>query len=134
MTYALGGRDDAMSVRTLLELSGDESGEVRDWATFGLGSLCTLDTPEVRAALVARLADAQPEVRGEAMVGLACRGDLRVLDVILGELGRPAPGWFVFEAAEQLLGAHPDNEELRRALATAGAGRRGGSPPRQGDP
>jgi HEAT repeat protein len=50
----------------LIELSRDADEQVRDWSTFGLGELleahtpALLETPELRAALAARLDDAPP--------------------------------------------------------------------------
>jgi len=43
--------------RALIRLSGDAESEVRDWATFGLGTLSGDDGPDVRAALLARAHD-----------------------------------------------------------------------------
>ena len=69
----------------------DESDEVRDWATFGLGSLCVdlksgqyQDSPEIRDALYARLND--PAARDEAIWGLAQRKDLVGLKILLARL------------------------------------------------
>jgi HEAT repeat protein len=120
VAYALGGRDDAVSVRVLIKLSKDRAVDVRDWATFGVGSLCSLDTPELREALVERLSDVAADVRAEAMVGLASRGDLRAAVQILEELGSQRPGHVVLEAAEKLLLSQPKHEELRRALSKRG--------------
>ena len=63
--------------------------DCRNWATFALGALSELDSPAIREALAARLADADDEVRGEAIGGLAKRQDERAVDAILGELGKP---------------------------------------------
>jgi len=71
---------DQRSIAGLIRLSADSSVEVRDWATFGLGSLTDVDTPEVRDAFVARLVDDDAIVRGEAFVGLAKRQDARVIE------------------------------------------------------
>jgi hypothetical protein len=66
------GLDDDRAVAALIELSTDEDDDVRDWATFGIGSQIDRDTPEIRAALMARLDD--PAARDEAIDGLVERG------------------------------------------------------------
>lgn len=66
------GHDDDRAVAALIELSTDEDDDVRDWATFGLGSQIERRTPEVIAALMARLDD--PAARDEAIHGLVERG------------------------------------------------------------
>jgi HEAT repeat protein len=60
---------------------------VRDWATFGLGSQIDLDTPRIREALCARLNDPDPITRAEAFVGLARRKDEGVLSPLIAALG-----------------------------------------------
>jgi HEAT repeat protein len=57
------------AVAALIELSGDVDTEVRDWAVFGLGELLEIDTPALRAALTARLADL-PAIAVRARDGL----------------------------------------------------------------
>jgi len=76
---ALGGIEDDVAVKVLIELSSDRSDEVRDWATFGLGSMTERDTPAIRRALLARLDDTSLNVVAEAELGLARRHDLRVI-------------------------------------------------------
>src|SRR5690242_11208705 len=63
----LGGRTDPLSISLLLALMTDAADIVRDWATFGIGSLGDVDTPEVRDALAGRLDDRDEEVRAEAI-------------------------------------------------------------------
>jgi HEAT repeat protein len=86
------------------EILTDEDRDVRDWATFALASQTELDTPDLREGLRARLADSDPEIRGEALVGLSKRQDGYLKSAILDELNGEFHGDWVFEAA----GAMPD--------------------------
>lgn len=86
VAIALQGQSDALAVQTLIRLSEDADGDVRDWATFALGSQLDEDTPAIREALLRRLDDTDPTARGEAMVGLARRKDERVIAALLNEL------------------------------------------------
>jgi HEAT repeat protein len=83
---SLGGWDTPEAIGGLTELSMDEDEAVRDWATCGLGTMTDLDSPDLRAALAARLDDPDPVTRAEAMVGLARRKDERVLEALLAIL------------------------------------------------
>ena len=87
---ALAGRADDRAVGALIELTRDGAPEVRDWATFALGTLAPQDTPELRDALEARLADTDPETRLEAVHGLALRGDRRAVEPALELLAAAA--------------------------------------------
>lgn len=89
-----------MAVAWLIGLSADPDDDVRDWATFALGSQIDLDTPKLRDALAARLDDPDDDVRAEAMVGLARRKDRRVVPALLRELENDCIGSLVLEAAE----------------------------------
>jgi len=79
---ALGWLNDDVAIRTLIALSADTDSDVRDWATFGLGTLGDNDTPEVRDALVANLNDDDSSAANEALLGLVKRADHRVLDQV----------------------------------------------------
>jgi HEAT repeat protein len=70
----------------LMELMADRDEDVRDWATFGLGSLCSEDSPEIREALRARLTDSFEPARSEAVWGLALRKDPTGLRTLLDRL------------------------------------------------
>jgi HEAT repeat protein len=96
------GQDDDRAVDALVALSSDVAAPVRDWATFGLGSLIDRDTAQVRDALMARLGDADPDTRGEALVGLAARGDHRAIEPLLAELDE-YEGTLLNEALELLI-------------------------------
>src|SRR5262249_3447152 len=128
LAYCLGRRDEPIARETLIVLSRDRDPEVRDWATFGLGSLSDVDSDDIRAALIARLEDSNPDVRGEALMGLALRRDSRTVHAILRELRRPDCTDFAIEAAaelqseqlvqhlQKLLQASPQSQRVRAAL------------------
>ncbi|MET8505721.1 ankyrin repeat domain-containing protein [Streptomyces sp. NPDC004787] len=71
----------AEAVRRITALSRDPDPRVRDWATLALAELPD-DTPAVREALAARLADPDPETAAEAARGLALRQDPRAVDAL----------------------------------------------------
>ena len=99
------------AIDTLIELSNDEDDEVRNWATFGLGSISSLDTPEIREAFIQRLDDPNTEVISEALVGLARRKDTRVTPHIEASLRAEWVGELVIEAA-----GHVASSDLITAL------------------
>jgi HEAT repeat protein len=72
--------------QALILLSRDEEPEVRDWATFGLGTLSAADGPDVRAALLARAEDRNRQTRAEALFGLAVRNDPRAVPHLIRAL------------------------------------------------
>ena len=88
VVFGLLGQDDDLAVTTLVELSRDAVADVRDWATFGLGTQIDRDDEQVRDALLARLDDPDENARGEALRGLAARGDERAIPRLLVELER----------------------------------------------
>jgi HEAT repeat protein len=61
------------AIEALLELSRDSDVDVRNWATFALGSQIDVDTPQIREALRNRLSDSDEDTRSEALCGLARR-------------------------------------------------------------
>jgi hypothetical protein len=96
----------AAEVQTLISLTTDRDPEVRNWATFGLGTLlAAADTPGIRAALRDRLSDSDAETREEAVCGLARRRDRTVTGLLGGLLAADEGAHvLVFEAAA-ILGA-----------------------------
>lgn len=102
VTFGMLTLEDDLAVKTLIELSQDEDDEVRDWATFGLGTQLELDTPEIREALLALVADENDDVRGEAFAGLAIRHDKRVIEPLLKELTSGSVGRLAVEAARDI--------------------------------
>ncbi len=70
-------------VTALIGLSTDAVGDIRDWASYALGTqLADVNTPELRDALAARLDDPDPNPRCEALLGLARRRDPRALPAV----------------------------------------------------
>jgi HEAT repeat protein len=128
LAYAFGGRTDGVSIDTEIRLSEDQDVDARNWATFVIGALLELDSPAIRDALAARLTDADDEVRGEAIGGLAKGRDERAVEAILRELEQPDVMTLAIEAAETmprreflhsletLQAVHPEDEDILRAL------------------
>jgi HEAT repeat protein len=83
----------------LITLSRDSDPEVRDWATFGLGTLSDADGPDVRAALLERADDVHHEARAEALFGLAVRRDPRAVPHLIRALRSPSVGGLEVDAA-----------------------------------
>ncbi len=87
---------------TLMELSMDDVDEIRDWATFGLGSILAIDTAAVRQALAERLDDDHFDTACEALVGLAERRDERAFDRTLELLQAESVPRLAVDAARAL--------------------------------
>ncbi|MCP3063691.1 HEAT repeat domain-containing protein [Myxococcus sp. K38C18041901] len=116
--HGLAVLDAPEAVEALIQLSSDEDRDVRDWATFGLGTLMEArDTPRLRDALVARLGDEDPEIVGEALVGLATRKDPRAVEPVRAALMGETVMVYALEAAASLgdPGFHPLLLALRDA-------------------
>jgi len=103
--------NDQQSVEVLLRLTEDADEDIRDWATFGLGSLGDLDSTEIRNALARRLSDTNREVREEAMAGLGKRQDQRVLPSLLQALEEQTMSDCVIEAAYLMLGMERERKD-----------------------
>ncbi len=103
------------AIAALINLSRDPVDELREWATFALGSQRPLvDGPEIREALAARLVDRHEPTRDEAIVGLGLRRDARALGPLLTQFERGFIGVVLFEAARTM--ASPKLHEALRAL------------------
>jgi len=100
VVFGLLGHDDDRAVDALVTLTEDPIDGTRDWATFGLGTILDRDTPQVREALVARVEDEHPDTRGEAIVGLAKRGDPRGLAPLIEDHEDGWEGKLLDEAGE----------------------------------
>ena len=91
------------AIAALIALSRDAVEEVREWATFALGSQLPLaEGPQLREALAARLTDAHEATRDEAVIGLGLRADARALGPLRAQLERGFVGVALFEAARAL--------------------------------
>lgn len=123
VVHGLLHQEDDLAIAALVELSGDEDSDVRDWATFGLGHMIDRDDELVRTALAARLDDEDEETRWEAISGLAARGDDRAFAPLLAEL--EATPWLdrgkLVDEALYLLAARTADPRLRPHVAQAAA-------------
>lgn len=99
VVLALMGHEDVQAIEALIELTSDPEAHVRDWATFALGTQVEVDTPDLRDALMERLADNDDDTRCEALVGLARRGDRRVLPALQSSLSSDSVCSMEVEAA-----------------------------------
>lgn len=102
--------NDAVSVKTLLELMEDVDSDVRDWATFGVGVQGDQDSVEIRESLCCRLNDSDVDASEEAVVGLAKRRDLRVFPKLFDLLNQESISSRAVEAACLLLGLNDEPE------------------------
>ncbi len=102
VVHALTGYDDALAIDSLIALTNDEDSDVRDWATFALGTQVDVDTPSLREALVRRLTDSDDDTRCEALFGLARRRDPRVIPALCNELASDGVGTLAVEAATEI--------------------------------
>lgn len=100
VVHGLFRHDDDRAVDTLLTLMEDPDDDVRDWATFELGTINDRDTPRIREALAARLRDPHRDTHDEAIVGLAKRGDPRGLVVLVEDYEAGWEGPLIDEAGE----------------------------------
>jgi len=119
----LNSAERADAIATIIELMDDPNDKVRDWATFALGTQCSVDSTEIREALRKRLNDSYEEARDEAVWGLAQHGDPQGIKMLIDRLS--ADAWIEGDemAAAETLGV-PHNtpaeelcDGLRRLLA-----------------
>ncbi|NTX01879.1 HEAT repeat domain-containing protein [Myxococcus sp. CA040A] len=118
--HGLAAMDAPEAVEALIRLSSDEDRDVRNWATFDLGTLREdVDTPQLRDALAARLGEEDSEIFGEALVGLAARKDPRAVEPVRAALcGNPVTV-YTLEAAASL--GDPEFYPLLLALRDSSA-------------
>jgi hypothetical protein len=110
---------DDPGIITLLRLMTDDDSDVRDWATFGVGSRVAVDSDEIRDALIARLTDPDADTRLEALVGLARRRDPRALQPAVLALGSEE-GWVGGIRSAELLRSKELGPAIERARRWGG--------------
>ncbi len=98
LVFALIGIDNTKAIETLIYLSSDKLNYIRDWATFGIGTLIERNNKKIINALWNRINDKHQDTRFEAIVGLAKRKDSRIDDIIIRELNTGEFGTLLFEA------------------------------------
>jgi hypothetical protein len=86
----------------LIFLSRDKRADVRDWATFSIGSLRESNDPKLIAALWERVDDKDEDTRYEAFTGLAKRKQVEMKKYIKAELETNQFGSQLFEAIAEL--------------------------------
>ena len=82
LAFTLSHSPEPAAVAAMMRLAADRDDDVRDWATFGLGALSEADGDEIRELLWTNAHDANRDVRGEAVVGLARRSDPRAIELL----------------------------------------------------
>lgn len=112
---SLGSPEDERGIQRLIELSNDQDEKVRDWAVFGLGTRLDSDSTDVREALYQRIDDPDDDTRDEALLGLARRGDMRVIEPLLTRLRSDEVSELNVEAAREIgaSGLHEALVDLR---------------------
>ena len=101
LVFAIGGVSNPLAVRTLIFLSDDKFSSIRNWATFGIGSLTEENSEVLRDALWERVKDAHQETKLEAILGLAKRKDSRVKEIIKKEIINGEFGIVLLEAIDE---------------------------------
>ncbi|MGK0190002.1 MAG: hypothetical protein ACI9R3_005821 [Verrucomicrobiales bacterium] len=79
------GLEDDRAIEGLIKLAADDDYDVRNWSVFGLGTEIDSDSSAIREALRDSLGDSDHEIRGEALLGLARRGDPTIIPELFNE-------------------------------------------------
>jgi len=101
VSLGLLGLDDDRAIAGLIKLAADDDRDVRNWSVFGLGTQTDADSPVIRDALREALGDTDHEIRGEALVGLAKRGDPAIVPELINEWAGDDVSILSIEAAEE---------------------------------
>lgn len=102
LVSAISGVDNPKAIETLIELSEDNFSSIRNWATFGIGTLCEQNNDRIIKALWNRIKDKHQETKLEAIVGLANRNQVAIKEQIIEELKSGEYGTLLFDAIETL--------------------------------
>jgi len=102
LVSALSGIQNPIATETLIELSEDRYSSIRNWATFGIGTLSEENNDQIIKALWNRTKDKHQETKLEAIVGLANRNEVAVKELIIDELKNGEYGTLLFEAIQTL--------------------------------
>ena len=102
LAYTLGSYPGPEATAALMHLAVDRDDLVREWATFGIGTLSEADDDAVRTLLWTNAHDPYRDVRGEAVVGLARRSDPRVIELLKTRLLDDDCRVYELEAAEEM--------------------------------
>lgn len=114
----LNGSERPDAIATVIELMDDPDDNVRDWATFALGSQCSINSQEIHDALCKRLSDTYEMARNEAVWGLAQHKEPQGIRMLIDRLS--ADEWMAGDemAARKTLDVSMDipTNELVRGL------------------
>ncbi len=94
--------EDHPLVCELLNMMTDDDTDVRDWATFGIGSQVSVDGKLIRSALQVALNDPDEDVRAEALSGLVQRRDQCAYQELVRSLTNESVGRLAVKAAAVL--------------------------------
>ena len=109
LAFTLGHYTHKKAIETLILLMKNKDFDTRNWATFELAQISEVNTPKICDALFNNLSDKEFEVRGEALLGLALRKDIRVKAAILEDFQADFYGSWIFDAIIEM----PDREYIQ---------------------
>ena len=88
------------AIETLIQLSNDKNSDIRDWATFGIGTQIDVNNENIQKALWNRINDKDIDTKNEAIVGLAKRNVIGINEIIKTEIIGNEFNTLIFEAIE----------------------------------
>jgi HEAT repeat protein len=102
LTLAISCLKNEVAIENLIELSTDKNADIRNWATFGLGTQIEIDNSQIRNALWERVNDTDASTREEAIFGLAKRKEVKIKEILIKELKKIDEfGSLILEAIEE---------------------------------